>query len=197
MNSQSKRIGLFGGTFDPVHNGHISAAKSFLASDIIDSLWILLNPDPPHKKRDDFAPYTCRFQMLKNAFKSIKNIKISDLETDLPKPLYTVQTIQYLTNACPEAAFYLCIGYDSYADFKSWHQWEQILELARLLVVNRPGNNQIPEDHGLIDHATFVEHQPVQVSSSEIRAKIARGESAKGLTPPSVLSIIKNNDLYK
>ncbi len=81
-----KRAGLFGGTFDPVHNGHIASAKSFLNSKYIDSLWILLNPAPPHKQEENFAPYSDRLQMLREAFKSIPNIKISDVETHRPHP---------------------------------------------------------------------------------------------------------------
>lgn len=192
-----KRIGLFGGTFDPVHKGHLSAASSFLDSTLIDSLWILLNPAPPHKPDAEFAPYSCRLAMLRKAFKTNQRIRISDVEANLPKPSYTIQTLQHLTNSFPDFTFYLCIGYDSFATFKSWYQWEQILTLSTLLVVDRPSGGAEPADPKLSDHVIFIEHQPMKVSSSEIRTKIVEGKSIDRLVPPSVIRFIEEKGLYK
>jgi nicotinate-nucleotide adenylyltransferase len=192
-----RRIGLFGGTYDPVHNGHISAAESFLNSKLVDSLWILLNPAPPHKSEADFAPYSCRLKMLRKAFNFNQRIKISDVETRLPKPCYTVQTLRYLTESYPDSTFYLCIGYDSFASFQSWYEWEQILKLCTLLVVNRPSGGAEPKNDKLLDNAVFIEHQPMEVSSSEIRTRIAEGKPITRLVPHSVEKFIKEERLYE
>jgi nicotinate-nucleotide adenylyltransferase len=192
-----RRIGLFGGTYDPVHNGHISAAESFLNSKLIDSLCILLNPAPPHKPEADFAPYSCRLKMLRKSFNCNQRIKISDVETRLPKPCYTVQTLRYLTENYPGSTFYLCIGYDSFASFQSWYEWEQILKLCTLLVVNRPSGGAEPENRKLSDNAVFIEHQPMEVSSSEIRTRIAEGKPIAQLVPHTVEKFIKKEGLYK
>jgi nicotinate-nucleotide adenylyltransferase len=197
MDAQARRIGIFGGTFDPVHNGHISIAKSFLNSDYIETLWALLNPSPPHKPDEEFAPYTARLKMLKEAFKPIKGAVVSDLERELPEPTYTVQTISYLITSYPEDNFYLCMGKDSFLSFKSWHKWQEILEHCTLLVAERPIKQTGKEDADILDHVKFVNHDPVQVSSTEIRKKIARKEPVDQLIPPPVLEIIRKEELYQ
>lgn len=197
MEASKQCIGLYGGTFDPVHNGHISAVNSFLRSGKIDSLWILLNPAPPHKPDETFVPYSYRLSMLNEAFKSNKEAKISDLETQLPAPTYTVQTVRYLTSKYPRYEFCLCIGYDSYVTFHHWHEWEKILEFCNLLVVRRPDYEGKRPNQKVADHSTFVEHQPVEVSSSEIRDKIEAGENINKLVPQNVLRIIEDHKLYK
>jgi nicotinate-nucleotide adenylyltransferase len=192
-----KRVGLFGGTFDPVHKGHIASAKSFLNSKYIESLWILLNPAPPHKQEENFAPYADRLQMLRGAFRPVQNIKISDIETRLPKPCYTVQTIRYLKDHYPGVKFYLCIGYDSYVEFQEWYQWKQILDYCTLLVADRPDIEPQKEDQKLTNNAIFVEHQSVRASSTVIRENITEGKPIDDMVPESVATFIKENDLYK
>ena len=91
-----RRIGLYGGTFDPVHLGHISLVRSFLNSGHIDLIWILLAPNPPHKEHSNITEYSHRKSMLQLAFSSFKNIEILDIETELPKPSFSYQTIEYL-----------------------------------------------------------------------------------------------------
>ena len=101
------RIGLFGGTFDPVHNGHISIVRSFLQSGYIDELWILLTPVPPHKLNKEHVSYEHRKEMLHLAFQDIDRVRISTIEQTLPKPSYTVQTVTHLAQKYPEDEFLL------------------------------------------------------------------------------------------
>jgi nicotinate-nucleotide adenylyltransferase len=196
VDAQSRRIGIFGGTFDPVHNGHLSIAKSFLESDYIETLWVLLNPSPPHKPDDKFAPYAARLKMLKEAFGPIEGAVVSNLENKLPKPTYTVQTVSHLTTSYPKDTFYLCMGEDSFLSFKSWRKWQEILEHCTLLVADRPIKNTGEVDTGLLNHVEFVDHDPVQVSSTEIRNRIAQGKPVDRLIPSPILAIIREEGLY-
>jgi len=132
-----KKIGLFGGTFDPVHNGHVSIARSFMNSGVIDELWILLTPNPPHKKDGKQVQYSSRLAMLNNAFADLP-VTILTIENDLPKPSYTFQTIRHLKKEHPNYEFYFCMGEDSLAQFDTWKFFKEILEEANLLVAKRP-----------------------------------------------------------
>lgn len=196
MNGDNKRIGIFGGTFDPVHNGHVAISKSFLNSGHIDELWVFLNPAPPHKPHRGFAPYTARLKMLQAAFREFDNVRISDLEKKLSEPCYTIQTLSHLEQQYPRHEYYLCIGGDSFRSFKSWYKWKEILEQCTLLVADRPAQDDEKASAELWEHALFVEHQPVEVSSSEIRHKVRRGGSIRNLVPEAVRAVIDREKLY-
>jgi nicotinate-nucleotide adenylyltransferase len=191
------RIGLFGGVFDPVHMGHISIARSFLNSNVVQELIVLPSPVPPHKDASDITSFHHRLEMLKFAFKSIENIRISDLENRLPSPSYTLQTISYLQNNNPGALFYLCIGQDSLESFTSWHQYKSILDRITLIVAERPGYNKkdIPEE--LMEKSIFTDHKPVKVSSTKIRKLAGYNLNFEGDLPDSVLEYIEKHNLYR
>lgn len=197
MTDFSKSVGILGGTFDPVHYGHISIAKSFLNSGYIDSLLILLSPDPPHKTDQNFTDYFLRLKMLKAAFKPFKNLEISDLEYNLPRPSYTVQTMRYLSKAQPDSTFYLCLGKDSFINFKNWYNWQEILSYCDLLVADRPAASEEDAPQGLLKNTLFVNHRPLHVSSSQIRSKFQRKKSVTDLIPAEVLNIMKEANLYR
>lgn len=196
MSSSNKSIGVFGGTFDPVHNGHISIAKSFLASEYIDELWVLLSPYPPHKEQQEVASYHHRLKMLKAVFDPVKNVIVSDLELRLPEPSYSVQTLSYLTGTYPDYQFYLCVGKDSIYSFTSWHRWQDILDYCELLVADRPISSRKDLPKKLTDRTHFINHDPLAVSSTEVRDKIKQGVSIANLVPPPVLQIIEKENIY-
>jgi len=197
MSVQQKRIGLLGGSFDPVHNGHISIAKSFLQSDLLDELWVLLTPDPPHKTGQAQAAFQSRLKMLQTAFNDFDDVKISDVEKQLSHPSYTIQTLEHLKAEYPESTFYLCIGGDSLKHFKQWKDWQQIIQYADLLVAKRPATDNKKIDTILKDHVHFVDHEPVDISSTTIRDAIASGDDVSALIPSSVKKIIDSQKLYK
>lgn len=196
MNKKKSGIGLLGGTFDPVHNGHISISSSFLDSGYLKELWILLTPDPPHKLHREFTDFHTRFDMLKAAFRDYPNVRISDLEKNLPKPSYTVQTLSHLVNKNSGEKFYLCMGEDSLAGFKGWYKWRNILSYCKLLVAERPsGHAKI--DPIIEEHALFIPHEPIEISSTEIRKRIKAGNEISRYVPRDVEDIIRKRNLYK
>lgn len=196
MDTTAERIGIFGGTFDPVHNGHLAIAESFLKSNHIDQLWVLLNPDPPHKKEEQFASYAARLQMLQAAFASMDEVMVSDLETTLPRPAYTVRTLRYLHDHYPGKTYYLCIGEDSLHTFPTWYEWREILTYCTLLVARRPVEQDPSLPALVLEHTVFADHQPIKVSSSDIRKRLASGEPVDDLVPGPVRNIIEQQHLY-
>lgn len=191
-----KKIGLFGGTFDPVHFGHIEIAKSFIQSDCIDELWILLTPFPPHKKEGKHAPYQTRYEMLKAAFTNVE-CKVLTVENELPKPSYTFRTIQFLKKNNSDTSFFFCMGEDSLSQFHTWKHYSDILEEADLLVAKRPNSNHDKVASSILNQTTFVDHNPIEISSSDIRKKINDPSFLNSNLPESVISIIDKKNLYR
>ncbi len=193
----SRRIGLLGGTFDPVHIGHLSIAESFINSSFIDELWILLTPYPPHKRKKGHVAYNLRLKMVEATFGSIENCTILTIENELPKPSFTYRTIQHLKELHPYNEYYFCMGEDSLARFHTWKYHEKILEEANLLVAERPGATHSDVKIYILDQTTFVEHEPVAISSSELKQMIVRNENYEPYVPEEVKHIIKTEDLYR
>jgi len=187
------RTGIFGGSFDPVHSGHIQAAESFLKSNLIHQLLVLLTPTPPHKQNSDQASYRCRFEMLKMAFRDYGNIMISDLETRLSKPSYTLHTLNYLINRNKDRTWFLCVGEDSIVHFDSWYQYKDILKLVPLVVAGRPGFDKESVKPEILERSVFVDHEPVDISSTGIRNRTLKtGE----VVPGEVAAYISKHNLY-
>ena len=193
----SPAIGLFGGTFDPVHNGHLSIARSFLESPLISELWILLTPVPPHKHGNGHVKYETRYKMLSTAFEGLSGIRILTIENELPKPSYTYNTIRHLKELHPDKEFMFCMGEDSLTQFHTWKYYHEILEEAKLLVAERPGSDHSVVDKKILDHTIFVEHEPLEISSSQIKEFLKKGESLSDLLPQQVINIIEKEHLYR
>lgn len=192
----SHRVGLFGGTFDPVHKGHISIAESFLDSGMIDELWVLLTPYPPHKQEKNPTDYQTRLKMLEAAFSDMENVTINTIENSLRKPSYSVQTIRHLKSKHPDKTFLYCMGEDSLAKFHTWKFYDQILEECELLVAQRPGVSHEGTQEKILAHTHFVSHTPFDISSSDIRSEIFNKESIREMVPEQVALIIENEQLY-
>lgn len=197
MKPAGVRIGIFGGAFDPVHLGHVKIAESFLASNIIDKLLVLPTPASPHKKDKEQTPFGHRYEMLKLVFQEYDKVFVSDLESHLPKPSYTLRTIETLQEKHPENKYFLCIGEDSLAAFNTWWKYEEILLRTPLIVASRPGSESSTISREILERAIFIDHTEVDVSSTEIRKKARmEDDSLKSLVPESVAHYIFNNKLY-
>lgn len=197
MNTPKESVGIFGGTFDPVHKGHLAIARSFLDSGFISRLWITLTPDPPHKEGQVLTSFQLRFKMLKRAFEGWDQVQISDIENKLPDPSYTIQTLRHLTKEYPDKRFYLCIGEDSARNFHKWYKWQQILEYCELLIARRPSPEEMDLDPKITNKAHIIDHNPVSISSTEIRENAMKNGDISDLVPTSVNTFIKENNLYK
>lgn len=191
-----KKIGLFGGTFDPVHNGHVKIAQSFINSGCIDELWILLTPFPPHKIEADHVSYETRLAMLEQAFSGIK-CRILSIENNLPKPSFTYRTIQVLKEQNSDCKFYFCMGEDSLSQFHNWKHFENILAEADLLVARRPNSDHTNVDELILKHTIFVDHKPIEISSSGIKSRIKDSGFINDNLPSGVISIIEKENLYR
>jgi nicotinate-nucleotide adenylyltransferase len=188
-----KRIGVYGGTFDPVHNGHVEIALQAQKQFELDRLLIVPNNIPPHKEGQTTAPWKDRFQMLELAFAGQPGIEVSSLEQRGGRS-YTFDTLRSLQKlATSEDQLFFVIGADAFAEVTTWHRWQDVLKMAEFIVVSRPGSHyQLPP--GARVHP--LNGLSMDVSSSGIRRQCREGKSPEGL-PAAVKTHIQNFGLYR
>lgn len=136
------RIGIYGGSFNPVHFGHVGLAKWVVENTDLDELWLLVSPNNPLKAADSLAPEQERLAAVREAIKDISGLKASDFEFSLPRPSYTANTLRELQKAYPQHEFTLVIGEDNLAIFDKWREYEYILENYRIFVYPRTSSRQ-------------------------------------------------------
>lgn len=195
------KIGVFGGAFNPVHNGHLMLAETFFKSLSLDRLIFVPTYKPPHKTDKLFASAEDRVNMLKLAIDD-KPYEISLIEFEREEKSYTYDTLCRLKEIYPGSEFYLIIGSDQFLTFDKWYRYKDILNLAKLCTSARENES---EKQMMTDFAKnlcgksdyFLSNEPVlTVSSSEIRDKIKNGGDASSLLPKKVLNYILKKGLY-
>lgn len=184
------RIGVFGGTFDPVHVGHLAIAAAALESIRLDGVLFVLARRSPLKDRAPVASEADRLEMLRLAIADEPRFAVSRLELDREGPSYTVQTLEEL--AGPDELF-LILGADALAGIPRWHRPERISELATMVVAARPGAPAAMA----ADRRLVVDTPLCDISSRELRARAARGRSLRYLVPDNVWRYIEDRGLYR
>ncbi|MCQ2111740.1 MAG: nicotinate (nicotinamide) nucleotide adenylyltransferase [Bacteroidaceae bacterium] len=202
------RIGIYGGTYNPIHIGHTSLANSLVQQGLVDEVWLLVSPQNPLKGNNS-ASYTDRFRMAQLATEGMEHIKASDFELHLPVPSYTITTLTELSKEFPEHQFTLIIGADNWKNFNRWYKADEIKANYRIIVYPRPGyeepieaneSNNTPKfkvgskrNKPILLGQTENEEIPLfDISSTEIR----NGEKLEMLHP-AVLKYIRDNKLYE
>jgi nicotinate-nucleotide adenylyltransferase len=189
----ARRIGILGGTFDPVHLGHLvlaASARDQLATDV---LLLIPNYQSPLKPGQPHASFTDRMEMLKLAIEGTVGFTISDIEGRRQGVSYMIDTLDALQKQYPDDALHLIMGSDASSDLASWHESERILEMAQIAAVARSG--AVPQ-HGSHVSETIVMPR-VDISASQIRDRLARGLSIDFLTPAPVVAYIREHGLYR
>lgn len=202
------KLGLFGGSFDPIHAGHVLPVREARRTLGLDKVLYLPTAHPPHKPRRVMAPPHARYAMVEMALLGEEGLFASPYELTLDRPAYTVETLEHFRAREPEADLHLIIGADSFADLHHWVRWQEIAGLARLVVLARPGweleekleASALPPElrelaHG--DQVVFLHQAPVDVSATRLREMLARGEQPPlGWVHESVVRYVQKYDLY-
>jgi nicotinate-nucleotide adenylyltransferase len=199
----SMRLGIFGGTFDPPHLGHLILAAEARSQLQLDRLLWVLTPYPPHKQNQSVSSLEQRLALVEAALAPDISFDLSRVEIDRPGPHYAADTIELLIQEYPDAGIYYLIGGDSLHDLPTWHEPQRFLgQIAGLGVMRRPGDyiNPTVLERALpgIDHKLLMIHAPLmEISSSELRQRIASGKPFRYYLPPAVYDLIVERGYYR
>lgn len=186
-------IGILGGSFNPVHIGHMMIAAYLTQWKIVDKVWLTLSPQNPLKDNLELIPDLKRLAMLHKACNKLKTIEICDIELTMPRPSYTIDTLNLLSRRYPSKRFKLVIGSDNWNNFDQWRDGDEILDKYGVIVYPRPGR---PVRNELVDGMELVQSPTIDLSSTFIRNAIRKGKNMHLFLPPGVYDYIVENQLY-
>jgi len=204
-------IGVFGGTFDPVHNGHVETISELIEKLPFEKILVIPNFKPPHRKNSRVS-YTHRYEMTSLAFKDIPKTTVDNREYLREGPSYAIDTVKEVLTEEEEARVVMIVGSDSFVDIHSWYRWRELIDLVDFVIMKRPGmplsKNKKAKD--LVNIEEFkkelfedkllnifeIEVAPFKISSSSIREKIAKGKKIDHLVNSHVEEYIKEHGLY-
>ena len=191
-----EKIGLFFGTFDPVHNGHLRIAKYITEEKLANKVWLVVTPENPIKLRSKISSFNHRFNMAEIATKKYDNIMPSDLELGLKKPNYTFDTLEYISKKLKDIEFSLIIGEDNYKIFDTWKDYEKILSNYKIFIYPRKGTLE-ENQHIINENAMYIGGPRIDLSSTNIRNIVSKKSDPKDLISPKVMEYININKLYQ
>ena len=200
------RLGIFGGTFDPVHFGHLALAEECLAAANLDELWLVPAASPPHKGGKKLSRFDQRKEMLELAIAGNEKFKVEPMEADRPGPSFTIDTLEEIQKRKPNDELFLIIGGDSALEFSTWKDPAKIASLATIIVRIRPGFimpteqefiSQLGKELGVVPKVIFVAGPPfLDVSSSLLKERVSNNKSVRYLLPRAVEVYIQQKKLY-
>lgn len=189
-------IGIFSGSFNPIHIGHLILANYIVEFTEIEEVWFLVSPQNPLKSEDELSDEHIRLEMAELALAKYAKLKASDFEFSMPIPSYTVNTLDALRNEYPGHNFTLIIGADNWNVFESWREYDKILENYKIRVYPRLGH-RITIPTKLRDKVEALDSPIIEISSTFIRDSIAEGKDVRAFLPDDIYDYIMNKGLYK
>lgn len=180
-----RRIGIYGGSFNPIHTGHISLAQHILSAARLDGVWLVVSPQNPLKAGNgSLIDDEVRLRLARKALEGVSGISVSDCEFRMPRPSYMWHTLRHLSETNPDVSFTLIIGADNWLDFDRWYRSRDIIAAYNVIIFPREG---YPVDATKLPQGVCLVNTPLfPISSTEIRQKVAHGESITGLVPAAI-----------
>lgn len=193
--TNNQKTGLFFGSFNPIHIGHLIIANYMATFSGLKEVWLVVSPHNPLKQKSGLANMYDRLEMAKLATENAPQIKVSDIEFKLPQPSYTIDTLTYLHERYPEREFVLIMGADNLTSFKKWKNYEVLLKDYHIFVYPRPGINVSEwENHPSI---TFTDTPDMEISSTFIRKALKENKNVQFFVPDKVLEFIDQKNMYR
>lgn len=189
------KIGLFFGSFNPIHTGHLIIANVMVETTDLDKIWFVVSPQNPFKPSKGLLHEFDRYDMVRAAIHDNYKFEVSDIEFNLPKPSYTIHTLVHLSEKHPDKEFKVIIGEDNLDKFVNWKNYEQILTNYGLYVYPRP--HAQPSDLKAHPHVRMVDAPLIDISATFIRNNIRKGESIRYLVPDAVNELILAKKFYQ
>lgn len=194
MNPDKMKTGLFFGSFNPLHNGHLIIARYMLENENLDEVWFVVSPQNPLKDAETLASAEQRLRMMNLAVAKDSRFKVCNVEFSMPKPSYTFDTLELLSKAHPERSFFLMIGSDNLEEFHQWKNFEQILEKYQLLVY--PREKEVNSPFASRPNVTITQAPLIKISSTKIRKFLKEGKDVESFIPHEIMKYIMDHGLY-
>ena len=190
-----EKVGLFFGSFNPIHNGHLMLANYLAEYGGLDEIWFVVSPQNPFKDKKSLLADRHRLYMVEMAIKDDERFQVCDIEFYMPQPSYTIDTLTRLQERHPNTDFYLICGMDNIESFKKWKNYEAILQYHHLMVYPRKGYSS----NELVDHPSvkIIEAPEIEVSSTFIRNAIGEGKDVRYFVPKEVYKYIVDMHFYE
>lgn len=189
------RTAIFGGSFNPVHNGHLRLAQQIVEQCDVDELWLMVSPQNPLKEQQGLLDERIRYTLACRAVAGIPGVEASDFEFHLPRPSYTWKTMEALCAAYPDRSFVLVIGGDNWTLFSRWAHYEELLAKYPLVIYPREGYEVNEQD--LPETASLVHAPLFPWSSTQVREALGRGEDVSAMLPAEVAALIQEKGYYR
>ena len=189
-----RSVGLFFGSFNPIHVGHLIIANLVRTEGLVDEVWFVVSPQNPHKKRSNLLPEQDRLDLVRESIKDEYHFRASDIEFGMPRPSYTIHTLVYLEEKYPDFDFRLIIGEDNLNSLPRWRNFQEILHRG-LIVYPRP--NCETSQFSAHKNVSWVTAPKMDISATLIRKLIREGKSIKYLVPEAVAELIDGRGYYK
>lgn len=193
----TKKVGLFFGTFNPIHIGHLIIGNHFVEYTNLDEVWFVVTPHNPHKKKSNLLDDNHRLAMVRIAVEEYTKLKASNIEFDLPQPNYTINTLIHLEEKYPLNQFSLIMGEDNLKSFHKWKNYDVILERHAIYTYPRISSGKIPDQFMEHNKITRVDASIMELSSTFIRKSIKQGKNVKPLLPYHVWKYLDEMNFYK
>jgi len=191
------KIGLYFGTFNPIHVGHLTIANHMAENSDLDQVWFVVTPHSPFKKKSSLLDNNHRYQMVDRAVEDYSKLRASDIEFNLPQPNYTINTLTYLEEKYPDYEFALIMGEDNLKNFHKWKNYELILERHHIYVYPRISDGNVETRFDNHPKIHFINSPIMQLSSTFIRNAIKEGKNIRPMLPENVWSYLDEMNFYK
>ncbi|MDP8256078.1 MAG: nicotinate-nucleotide adenylyltransferase [Candidatus Alcyoniella australis] len=212
------RLGVFGGTFDPLHIAHLICARHVANAAHLDRLLLIPSNVPPHKHSRTASPGALRMEMIERSIVDDPLLEACNVEIDRQPPSYSLDTVQQLAKRYPQADLFFIIGADAFSEINTWHRWQELIQSIDFLLLGRPGSEfespekavpalarqyaPLPGEPAAWRHVSGrtvrrIDAPLLQISSSEVRRRVAAGEPIRYMVPDPVLQIVQREGLYR
>lgn len=193
----NKKIGLFFGSFNPIHIGHLILANYILEYSDMQELWFVVSPQNPFKDKKSLLNDHNRLDMVELAIKNYPKMRASNVEFSLPTPSYTIDTLTYLQEKHPNVSFSLIMGEDNLGSLHKWKNYELILKNHQIIVYPRITDNGKKSDYPEHENIHQIKAPVIELSATEIRTMIKEGKNVRPMLPPEVFDYLDRSSFYK
>ncbi|RCU44016.1 nicotinate-nucleotide adenylyltransferase [Chryseobacterium lacus] len=194
----SKKIGLFFGSFNPIHIGHLILANYITEHSDMDELWFVVSPQNPFKEKKSLLKDTNRLDMVQLAIQNYPKMRASNVEFSLPQPSYTIDTLAHLKEQYPQYSFALIMGEDNLKSLHKWKNAEKLMNDHQIIVYPRVSiGDEEKQQHFQHENISLIQAPVIEISATEIRNMIQQGKNVRPMLPPEVFEYLDGSSLYK